>query len=262
MIQTTRAWGVDISRWNSPYKDDGINEGFPDVSFVVQKAFDGLYDYTIGGSAYWQPQYDSLAPIPHKGGYGWYQTELNPIAQADLALKIGESGLYDFIAVDYEAHLNQITKETALDLKRYVDYFKKHSDMKIPVYTNGWILTLLRAWLGDWLNTVDIWIAGGKYYNQFLSTPIDDSIVPEIPEAFTFWQFSADKNEAADEFDFGQNERASLDINIYNGTEPHLANYLGKTSTIPTPPPTTPSYTEGWNAALNQVEVKIKLLRV
>ncbi|KKM14555.1 hypothetical protein LCGC14_1704960 [marine sediment metagenome] len=258
-MEIKRAWGVDISKWNGNYNDDGIDEGFPKLSFVILKAWDGAYDRTSDTVSTFKEQYASVEPIPHKGGYGWYQTEQSPITQADLVLFIADKGLFDFMPVDYESYLNEINEKTANDLVKFVEHFRSRSPLKVPIYTNGWILTMLRAWLGTWLDTVDIWFAGGNIYNTPLISPIADTVIPDIPETFTFWQFSADKNLVADELDFSIWEDESLDVNVFNGTEEELAVYLNKHGT--TPPPEEDRFSEGWNSALDNMNTHSALIR-
>ncbi len=250
-MEITRAVGVDLSKWNGIYSDDGIDEGFPDLHFAIIKAWDGSYDRTApGASATFQPQYDSVInDITHVAGYGWLQTEQSPIAQSDLALSIDQKNLFKFMAVDYESYFNVIDEQTAEDLRTFVDHFKANSATKVPIYTNGSILSLLRVWLGDWLGEQDIWFAGGRYYNQQLFAPIADIIQPNISEEWKMWQFSADGNQLADELDFSVRETESIDINLYNGTPVGMDAWLEGSITLPPTPPPTSDYQDGRNDA-------------
>lgn len=262
MPNIVRAWGADISKWNDIFIEDNIDEGLPPLSFVIQKAYDGTYDYTIEGNlASWKPQYDSIKHFEVKGGYGWYQTELDAIKQAETALRIAEKKLYQFIPVDFEAYFNVINEETANDLKTFVTFFKERSPLKMPVYTNGWINTMLSKWLGSWWDSQDLWFAGGDYYGLELPLPITDNIIPELPNGFTFWQLSGSKNKLADEWDFGQNEDADIDINIYKSDMESLLQYVGLSDT---PPPDEPVdlYKDGWNGALVAANEKIATLEL
>ncbi len=249
----TRAVGVDLSKWNPVFTDDGIDEGFPNLTFAIIKAWDGNYDRTSDPTSTFKPQYESVQHFNHVGGYGWYQTEQDSTTQAELALRISEKNLFDFLAVDYEAYLNEITQQTANDLRKFVNHFKERSDLKVPIYTNGWILTMLRTWLGDWLDEQDIWFAGGRYYNQQLFSVLADTIQPGISENWKMWQFSADGNQLADELDFGVSETESIDINLFNGTPQDMSNWLGGEQPIPVPPVPTPTFNEGFNAGLDMM---------
>lgn len=250
-MPTTRAVGVDLSQWNGNYMDDGIDEGFPALTFAIIKAWDGNYDRTADPESTFKSQYESVQRFNHVGGYGWYQTEQNPTAQADLALSIDDNGLFDFMPVDYESYLNVIDEQTAADLRTFVDRFKDNTATKVPIYTNGWILTMLRVWLGDWLDKQDIWFAGGTYYNQQLFSIIVDTIQPNISEKWKMWQFSADGNQLADELDFSIVETESIDINLYNGTPQDMTDWLTGLQPPPPPPESLPSFDAGWNAALD-----------
>jgi len=82
---------VDISKWQLPYKDDGIEEGVR-VDGVVIKSADGLRDYTEKGTfeygKYWNAQWVSISKFDRKWMYHWYQTERNDVDQAKLAVSI------------------------------------------------------------------------------------------------------------------------------------------------------------------------------
>lgn len=247
-MEITRAVGVDLSRWNGNYKDDGIEEGFPKLHFAILKAWDGFYDRTSDANSTFQAQYDSVKEFAHIGGYGWVQTEQSPITQADLALSIDDKELFDLMAFDYEAYKNIIDERTANDLRKCVDHFKSNTSTKALIYTNAWILTMLRAWLGSWLDEQDIWIAGGVYYNRQLFAPIADTIQPSISENWKIWQFSADGNQLADELDFSISETESIDINLYDGTPTEMDLWIEGSVTLPPTSPTS-DYQDGRNDA-------------
>ena len=238
-VKRTRAHGLDVHpKWQGIYTSDDIEEGFPPPAIIFQKAADGEFDYTEPGNySYWLPQYLSFADeVPVLGGYHWFQTELPGKAQAVVALKIirkrtvrrgRERKLYDVWAVDYEGYQNQINEDTAWELVAYVEHIRtEEPDAKLLLYINGSTYTFLRSVLGDWLDSIDIWFAGGPYYNQPLIEQIADDIYPKDsngnPIPFEFWQYSADLNKAADENDFENGEEASIDVDVYEGTPAKL----------------------------------------
>lgn len=242
IMTNIRAYGVDVSdSWQTPYLEDGVDEGFP-LDFVIQKAADGLSDWTDPTNrnyATWLIMYNSIKHFKRLGGYHFFQTEYSGKNQAAVAIKIVNRGHYVFWNVDYEQYLNKITLATALELKKYIIAFRTaHPNVRIQLYTNGWINTLLRSWLGNtFMDSVDLWYAGGPYYNVPLNAPLDDTIVPNIPNAFSMWQLSADGNQLADEFDFGTSETASIDLNLWNGTPDEMDVWLDlDPATLPEPP--------------------------
>jgi GH25 family lysozyme M1 (1,4-beta-N-acetylmuramidase) len=229
-----RAHGVDISRWQDPYKDDGIDEGFP-LDFVIQKAADGLDNYTVSLPAWWKPQYESIKHIGIKGFYHYFQTETQGEPQGDICADIADSGLYDFAVVDYESFNNVIDAVTAGELEDFVNTFRARTDVKLVLYTNGWIRGFLEQVLGTaFFDGIDFWYAGGAYYNLERTAPIADNIQPTtLP--WKLWQYSADGNKLADELDFGIYELGSIDLDVFNGTVSDMLAWIGL-DTAPTPP--------------------------
>ena len=254
-IMVNRAWGVDISKWQYDYKDDNLDEGFP-LDFVIQKCADGAYDYTIPeNTTWWVDQYESIKHFTAKGGYQWFYSHLDPIDQAEVLVKISNDVLYEFFAVDFEGE-DVATFEAAMRLVEYCEYFWANAPgVKLMLYTNGWIYTLLRSWLGDWLDKLPLWFAGGKYYNVALDAPLDDSVVPNVPDGFTFWQVSADGNQLADELDFGDNETSSIDLDVFNGTYEDLLVWMGSVIPPEDPPVEPPPVENDATIALMSVEI-------
>ncbi len=238
-MASTYANGPDVSGWQGKYKNDGKFELFK-LWFVIQKAAQGLWDYTDPNTRnyknWWKAQFDSIKSFKIRLFYHWYETELNPIEQAKLAVKIlnkriGKIGprLYIGMAIDYESYENGLNKTTALGLKTYIDYVlaNKPKKSKFLLYCNYSIYKALVKYLGaEYIESLDLWIAGGKFYNQKLTGPLDDSVLAPIPRA-KIWQWSADKNEGADELDFSDNEKESIDVNRFNGTPLDLYRWAG-----------------------------------
>lgn len=262
--ELTRAWGADISKWNEPYNDDGFDEGLPPLEFVIQKAADGNFDLTDpaynGNHDKWQAQYDSVMHLP-LGGYQWFHTEVDWLEQAKTGVRIANSGLYDWWAIDYEAYMNEINEDTANDMKNYVEYFKANSNVKIVIYTNGWINTLLNAWFPEWMPQQELWFAGGLYYNT--TPPLNDDIIPNLPNGFRFWQISAN-NQLADEWDFGTGENNDIDINIHDGGIDSLLLWAGMVgSPDPNPDPLPePDCREEVDAVIDSIQAHAESLRI
>lgn len=262
MQKRNRAFGVDISRWQDNYKDDGIDEGLP-LDFVIQKFGQGYSSYTLPNHTQykrWLSQYNSIEHFEIKGGYFWYETEIDPIKQGIIFREVDKKKLYDFLVVDFEAYQNVVSPATIQGVKRLVDWFKENSDTPIVIYTNGWVLALMYRYLGNWMDKQDLWFAGGSLYNERLTAPLPDHIMPPLPVLadgqWKLWQYSADKNYAADELDFGEYELGSIDYNVYNGTLNDMRRWLGK----PLPDDDLPgegnceqSYIEGHNQAMKQL---------
>lgn len=253
IMTVTKAWGVDIHpKYQSIYKDDDIDEGF-DIKFVIQKGFDGIYDFTDPNNdnyySYWKPQYDSIQHFAVKLVYGWYQTEQKGIPQAKLAVKMAKSGLYDGVVCDYEQYDNVIDYNSALEFKAYFEYFWANSDKKLLAYINGATLSELRLYLGSWVDKLDIWYAGGKYYNVDITQPLSDSELPPF-EGYTIWQVST-RNTRADELDFGTNETSAIDLDVFNGTIEEMVAFFTASDT--NPPVEDFTFETGYNRALADI---------
>lgn len=239
----TRAHGVDVSGWQAPYKDDGIDEGL-DIKYVIQKFGQGYTGYFDGVSSahenWWKEQYISIKSFRLIGGYFWVETELDPFKQADVVLGAYRGGLYDFVVLDFEAYQNTIDLASVTKLKRMVEYLQeKEPEIKVLFYSNFWIYDFLAYHYPAFAAGLEFWYAGGIYYNRLFTGMFDDSLTPVLPSArkdWTLWQISADGNQAADEADFGTDERSSIDINIFNGTWEEMKVWAGVKDAIVYPP--------------------------
>src|SRR3990167_1753013 len=100
-----RAFGVDVHpRYQGVRVNDKIDEGFV-ISFAIQKAADGLLNYTRPFATMyeaWKAQYDSIADVPVKGFYHWYRTDYPGVSQANICLEVWDDWDYDFGAIDFE----------------------------------------------------------------------------------------------------------------------------------------------------------------
>lgn len=254
----TRVLGVDISKWNDSYLDDGIEEGFKKPFFVVQKAGDGkwsFYDKAYYGGIEvnrqkFLAQRESLNSFPVVGLYHWIQTESahSVNAHVDAIIRSFEEGDYDFIALDYESYKNVISRTTAFKLRDIANQLKvKLPHVTLFIYSNSWILKNLVYWLSaEWMNQHIIWAAGGALYNKEATEQVgDDYHIYTVPNlAIEVEQYSADGNRLADELDFGTSETASLDLNVANCTEAEFLQWVGKSLDEPTPEPVEPEVPE------------------
>ena len=232
---------VDISRWQDPYKDDGIDEGVR-VDGVVIKSADGLRDYTKVGSweyvNYWKVQWDSITKFARKWMYHWYQTEYGATAQAELAVNICKkfAGQIDAYVVDFEYYMNIIDAVSIRELERFTDWFRLNSDTKLILYLNESAYKMIVVELGqEWADEQEWWFAGGMYYNadlSFFPTPEYFENVFNYPGRVAI-QWSADGNRQADEHDFGTSEAASIDMNYVYFTPEEYDAWIGKVH-IPT----------------------------
>jgi len=227
---------VDISKWQTPYKDDGIDEGVR-VDGVVIKSADGLRDFTKIGSweyvQYWSAQWLSIAEFSRKWMYHWYQTEYSPVDQARLAVDICNKfpGMIDAWVVDFEYYHNIINAKSIQDLSTYTDVFHLECDVKLILYVNESAYKMIVAELGqDWADDQEWWIAGGKYYNTKLEIFPEESYFENLfnyPGRVAV-QWSADGNQQADEHDFGDSELSSIDMNYIYFTPEEYEIWLGR----------------------------------
>lgn len=239
---------VDISRWQSNYTDDGIDEGWP-LQGVIQKVADGLADYSKEGSyyynLYWKSQNDSIKHFRNFGAYHWYQTEQSPIAQADLSLSVLERLDYlDVYIIDFESYYNQINSTSIQQLKQYVEHFKQNTDKRLWIYTNWTLYTQIRSVLGQqWVDQQEWFMAGGNLYNTEITQLPPDSFFDglfAIPGRVAV-QWSADGNRLADELDFGESENASIDYDYIYMDQEAWDIYTGSVVEEPIPDPDPPT---------------------
>lgn len=252
---------VDISKWQAPYEDDQIDEGWP-LDGVIIKVQDGTRDYSDPDSSeyssYWKEQWDSVIHFERLGGYGWYQTEQSPITQAQLAKTIAEKLPLDFYAIDFESYYNQITEQSINDLKLFVSEFKNEAPCPLVIYTNGWIYNYIRAILGtEWVDKQQWWMAGGAYYNIKLTEMPPESYFEALYNIPGRWgvQFSADGNQLADELDVGTSETASIDYNYIYLTEEEYKDWCND-SEIPQPPSGGDDYEAGYKEGYEDGRVR------
>lgn len=238
---------VDISRWQSDYSDDGIDEGWP-LEGVIQKVADGLVDYSKEKSyyynLYWKSQNDSIKHFSNQGAYHWYQTEQSPIAQADLSLSIlAKLDYLDVYIIDFESYYNTISSASIKKLKQYVKHFKENTDKRLWIYTNWSIYVKIKDVLGaEWCNNQDWFIAGGNLYNAEISQLPSDNFFDglfAVPGRVAV-QWSADGNHLADELDFGESENASIDYDYIYMDQEAWDIYTGSTLEPPIIDPEPP----------------------
>lgn len=234
-MTTDRELAVDVSKWQNVYSDDGIDEGFKKPIMVIQKAADGKYSFFDDGNynkASTVKMRDSLDGFEIICMYQWIQTEQGVEEQAQAIVRAYLAGGYNGVFFDYESYLNVINASTANKLKQIVERVEELLPSVVTgVYSNNWILNNLVFWLGaDWLNSRLVWAAGGSKYNQKLTEqPDDDWHIYTIKDLrVDIEQFSADGNQAADEFDFGTSETASIDVNLINIPRDELLTLFGK----------------------------------
>lgn len=227
---------VDISRWQEPYKDDGIEEGVR-IDGVVIKSADGLRDYTKPGSweyvNYWKAQWESISKFARKWMYHWYQTEYSATDQANLAIDICKkfAGKIDAYVSDFEYYNNIVDATSIRELARFADWFRLGCDVKLILYVNESAYRMIVAELGqEWADEQEWWFAGGMFYNANLAFFPDTAYFENLfnyPGRVAV-QWSADGNMMADEHDFGTSETGSLDMNYVYFTPGEYDGWLGK----------------------------------
>jgi len=232
---------VDISRWQEPYKDDGIDEEVR-IDGVVIKSADGLRDYTKPGSwefvNYWEVQWGSISHFARKWMYHWYQTEYGAIDQANLAINICKkfAGHIDAYVSDFEYYNNIVNATSIQALASFADWFHLGCDIRLILYVNESAYRMIVAELGqEWADDQEWWFAGGMYYNAdlsfFPSTEYFENLFNYPGRVAVQW--SADGNKQADEHDFGTSEAASIDMNYVYFTPEEYDAWIGKVH-IPT----------------------------
>ena len=123
-----RATGSDISKWQTSFTPQG------NIDFVIQKVSEGLAKDAL---------YDELLPsvktIERRGGYHYFRTEVDPIAQAEFFYNAQAGQGFKWLAVDYEKTNNVLDAEGAENLRICIEHLDSLVAKPVVLYTSPYI---------------------------------------------------------------------------------------------------------------------------
>lgn len=226
----SRAWGVDISRWNSPFDGHVSN---PD--FVIAKASEGTgwYDPCFGRQD-WQKIPDGTV----WGAYHYYrsgQSALDQVHQFLSAVYQAEQRMgrkVQLLALDYENINNTLNAASDRDAQRIISELKSRQDRPVLLYTSPSELAAMRSRRANWMDGVDLWVAQWYSRQHFLRPT---TLGPAVPN-HRIWQYGGDYKDKAGWEVPGHGEGKAygassqhIDLNLYNGTRADLYAFVGAT---------------------------------
>ncbi len=207
-----RAHGIDISKYQVDFDPTVKPE---DIHFIVVRASYGIFtDPTF------DQMHERIQPIPVRGAYHYFRSDLNWKDQADHYLTVvGDKGFH-FYALDVETAYNEKSKQFARSANSWLQYVAKETGQRVVLYTNP---TIYKTWLqpyGDWMKNWPLWLA--QYYFE-----PDRDKKPALPDGVTkwhLWQYSADGNNKGAEYGV---KSKHLDLDVFNGTVEELHKWVG-----------------------------------
>ena len=200
-----RATGIDISKWQTSFEPQG------NIDFIIQKVSEGLAKDAL---------YDELLPsvrtIERRGGYHYFRTEVDPIAQAEFFFNAQAGQGFKWLAVDYEKANNVLDEMGAINAETFYSRLRTLTEKPILLYTSPYTFRdNLHAYNPVW-EVVPLWMA--HYNNQDIETGQPETWGND----WLFWQYT---NEGTgSEYGVGS---TYVDLNVFNGTVAELDDWLG-----------------------------------
>ena len=213
-----RKTGIDISHWQGSFENQG------NIDFIIQKVSDGLYKDSL---------YDELLPsvktVEHRGGYHWFRTDTDPVAQAKFFYKAQAGQGFKFLAMDYERHGNTLNGVGEANLWKFYQKLKSLTTKPIYLYTTEYVLRdNLLIYNQRWIK-VPFWVAR---YNKDVDEQTDSPLFLNLGNDWIIWQYSADGNKKGKEYGV---DSTDVDLNVWNDSiqveeEPEMKKwYASKT---------------------------------
>ena len=216
-----RAAGSDISKWQGSFEPQG------NIDFIFQRTSYGLTK---------DEKFKELLPgvktIERRGAYHYFDTELDPIEQADFFYRTQGNQGFKVLAIDYEGDGNELDEQGEENLWQFYQKLKSLTDKKIILYlTEYTYFMLLMAFNTRW-EEVDLWIAR---WNESIDSQTGSPMFNEDWPWF-FWQYSAGGNGLGAEYGV---ESVDIDLDVFNGTVEELDAFLLLDEPVPPPIPPT-----------------------
>jgi GH25 family lysozyme M1 (1,4-beta-N-acetylmuramidase) len=253
-VITTRAHGIDISRWQETYI---YAQTWGQVDFVIQKMTEGLWWDTDWGKLWDQ----GTSQVAIRGMYHYQRSGLSWKAQADNILEMVErvSPRLHIIALDVEKINNTLDKTYFTDSMRILDYLSVNSDRKVILYINPDVFNIAHPLMlknygqsgVKWLFDYPMWLA--QYW--WTPDPNKQPATPKLRGDWDIWQYT-DKGDLKNAQ--GQRHYGSPDLDVFNGTVEQMRVWANVDAPPPPPPPATITI-EGVTVKLsNDSEVNLK----
>lgn len=238
-VITSRAHGIDISRWQETYIFD---KTWGQVDFAIQKMTEGLWK---------DDKYQNLwdmgtAKVGIRGMYHYQRSGVSWKAQADNILEMVNkiTPRIHIIALDVEKINNVLNNTYFSDSKRILEYLSVNSDRKIILYINPDVFNIAHPLMLrnygeegiDWLYDYPMWLA--QYYWTGRG-PDRQPLTPKLRVDWDLWQYtdSGDIKKIID----GTTHRhyGSPDLNVFNGTVEQMMEWAGISDVVQPPPVVT-----------------------
>ena len=195
-----RAKGIDLSHWQKTFEPKG------NIDFIIQKVSEGL-----AKDALYNVLLPSVKTLERRGGYHYFRTEVDPIAQAEFFFNTQGGQGFKFLVVDYEGTGNVLDATGEANLAEFVEELTIYTNKPILLYTSPYTLRdSLIAYDDDWAN-VPLWIAHYK-----------DGEPETWGNPWKFWQYTSEGDGT--EYGVGSTH---VDLNVFNGTVEELDAWLG-----------------------------------
>lgn len=192
-----RKIGIDISHWNSPFTNQG------NIDFIIQKVSEGL----AVDPAYWD-MLPEVQTVPIRGGYHYFRTEVDPLAQAIFFNDHQGGEGFHFLAMDYEGHGNTLDSLGAAKLWAFYQKLLSLTNKPILLYTTEYTLRdNLLIYNDAWID-VPFWVAR---YDPRLDEQTDSPLFLELGNDWDIWQYSAAGNGKGEEYGVGSKD---VDLNV------------------------------------------------
>jgi len=216
----TRAVGIDISKWQGAFDDQG------NIDFIIQKVSEGIaYD-----SRYWDMLPD-VQEIERRGGYHYFRTAVSPYDQANF-FNQGQGGQgFKFLVMDWEGR-NNVMDEKGMDaLWIFYQELKSLTTKPIWIYCTEYAFRDLLDHNPGWIE-VPFMVA--RYPGGDVDPQTDDPLFLDIPGVtWIAWQWEADGNGKGEEYGVSSED---IDMDVFNGTVEELDELIGFTPVDPDPP--------------------------
>ncbi|MDH5606186.1 MAG: glycoside hydrolase family 25 protein [Anaerolineae bacterium] len=243
---TTRAHGVDVSKWNGSFSLPAPPP-LP-VDFVIQRvSYGGMADEKL------EVLHAQIQCIALRGAYHYFSSALSWQSQADIFLRLaGRSGGYHFFALDLERDFNKRSAGFASGARQWIERVGQESGKRVLLYTNP---AVYQDWLlpfGGWMEEHPLWVA--QYW--WLPSPEKSPGMKSMKRAdWTFYQYTRRGNGRA--YGSGSDH---IDLNVFNGTADDLRSWLDVDPQIDKPP-VEDQYLDGYRQALSDAGQAVENLR-
>jgi len=252
--------GLDISKYQ-------LYDSSPPGSFDWQAAYAAGARFAflratranVDGSVYTDIRLDDYAQSRQflllAGFYAYVRLDFDPIRQADVFLAAIQDYLPARAVIDLEGQSpgSLTPTQAASRLRSWLDHVEGATGQTPIIYTRqSWFDTYIAA-SNDW-QQYPLWLArypgyGADYMPSIEGPFADGRFDPRDWATWTFWQYT----DNGPGLSFGAQSR-EIDLNLFNGSEEDLVNFIGDTEDPGTPPP-PPS--QG-----NEFQVDVDLLNV